>query len=166
MLARAVPGPSSSRSVEGYAVDEALQALMGEMMVFLRGLALDQGLTLQQLMLLRKIEAEGPQQPSRIADRYGISRSAVSVEISSLERRGWVSRSPVKGNRRGRLASLTPKAQKALRESHERRRAFLESGLAALSPTERRALTRSLWTVVEHLQTQREASGTLPGRCP
>lgn len=164
MLARATLEPPPASDPE--ALEEALRGLFVELMIFHRGLARDQGLTLQQLMLLKGIESEGPLQPSQIAERYGITRPAASVEISALERRGWVARSLVKGNRRSRLTSLTPKATRVLKQVHEARREFLERGFATLTSSQRHELDLALHVLQRHFQGWRDAARPASGRCP
>ncbi len=113
-MARMLLGRPASPAESG-AVWDALSSLVMETMMFHRQWARRQGLTPLQFTVLKSLDAQGPLQPSQIADQFGISRSAVSSEINTLEAGGWVLRTHPSGNRRTRLTSLTPRARRVLR---------------------------------------------------
>lgn len=161
MLASSVSARASSS--EKAEVEEALHDLMREMMLFHRGVARGLGLTLQQAMMLKVLGQEGPRQPSELAETFGITRPAVSVEVAVLERNGWVTRRAAPGNRRSRVVALTPRASRTLRSAMDASRQFFESGMASLSPSERREFARTLRTIVTHLHGQRGGDAAMPG---
>lgn len=52
---------------------------------------------------------------SDLADRLGVSRQAVAQAVSTLERHGYVVRSPDLVDARARIIELTPRGREALR---------------------------------------------------
>lgn len=143
------PAPSGPLSAEA-----ALNEILGEMMMFQRSLARDHGLTLLQLMVLKTIESDGPQKPSQIADRFGVSRPAVSSEVNTLEARHWVRRAPEPGDRRSLRTSITPKGRQTLALMDIARHRYFQRGLAALEPEERAAVGELLGRVAARLRLE------------
>ena len=148
---------TAPRAVEAQEVANALGDLFLETMMFHRQWARRQGLTMVQFAVLKTLLAEGPLQPSQIADHFGISRSAVSGEINALETGGWIVRTHPKGNRRTRLTSLTPHGRRVLDSATSEYRTQLARGYAGHSEEERTVLARTISALAAHLRGRREA---------
>lgn len=132
-------------------MDQALEAVLGELMILHRQMARENGLTMVQLMVLKTIALGGPQKPSHIADKFGISRPAVSSEINSLESAGWVRRTPEPGDRRSLRASLTPKGARTMTRMNLQRQAQLKNVIRGLTPLQAGQLADWLTTVANRL---------------
>ncbi len=141
---------------ESEAVWDALSALVMETMMFHREWARRQGLTAFQFTVLKSLDAQGPLQPSQIADRFGISRSAVSSEINTLESGGWVLRTHPAGNRRILLTSLTPRARRVLESAVREYRTRLVETLEDVPEGQRAQLTRTITSLVARLRDGRD----------
>jgi DNA-binding MarR family transcriptional regulator len=153
-----VRGPTAASSPIGetQAVWAALSDLVMETMMFHRSWAHRQGLTPIQFMVLKRLHTDGPLQPSQIAEYFGISRSAVSGEINTLESGGWILRTHPSGNRRTRLTSLTPRAHKVLETAGGEYRSHLAQGLSAVPAGQRAQLTRTITALVAQLRDLRD----------
>jgi MarR family transcriptional regulator, organic hydroperoxide resistance regulator len=159
-------GVPSETPGEAGPVWDALSDLVMETMMFHRAWARRQGLTSLQFTVLKTLHAQGPLQPSQIADHFGISRSAVSGEINTLEAGGWILRTQPKGNRRTRLTSLTPRARTVLETAGQEYRAQLIRGLSGVPAGERAQLTRTITALVAQLRQSRDGDGDPPKRSP
>jgi DNA-binding MarR family transcriptional regulator len=73
---------------------------------FLRKLEAN-GVTGAEWVLLRALYDAGVASPSRLADRLGMSRGAVSKLVARLHRKGLAERSHAGGDRRSQALSLT-----------------------------------------------------------
>jgi len=142
------------------AVWDALSALVQETMMFHRQWARRQSLTPLQFMVLKSLDAQGPRQPSQIADQFGISRSAVSSEINTLEAGGWILRTHPTGNRRTRLTSLSPRARRVLGSVVRDYRRHLIRGLAGVPANQQAQLTQTITALVAELRDDRNSRAT------
>lgn len=156
--------PALSTAGESEAVWDALSALVMETMMFHREWARRQGLTPLQFTVLKSLDAQGPLQPSQIADRFGISRSAVSSEINTLETGGWIVRTHPTGNRRTALTSLTPRARKVLRSAVDEYRGRLVAALDGVPVGQRGQLARTITALVARLRDGRDEAPAPPSR--
>src|SRR5579871_4298765 len=138
---------------ESEAVWDALSALVMETMMFHREWARRQGLTAFQFTVLKSLDAQGPLQPSQIADRFGISRSAVSSEINTLESAGWDLRTP-----------LTPRARRVLESAGREYRTRLVETLEDVPEGQRAQLTRTITSLVARLRDGRDEVPVGPPR--
>ena len=57
---------------------------------------------------------EGPRRASQLVDLAGVSKQAISQQLSHLERTGYVSIAPDESDQRARLVALTEKGERAL----------------------------------------------------
>lgn len=89
--------------------------------------------------------ADGPRRASHLVSQCGVTKQAVSQQISHLERNGYVSVRPDASDQRARLVALTPKGECA--QEHVRRlfteveEAWVERVGEADAAALRRALT-------------------------
>ena len=96
--------------------------------------------------ILATVEGAGqPLEPSVIAERLLVTTGSMTSLLDNLEKRGLIRRQPHPDDRRKLLIDITPAAQAIVDELlpslHAREREVMG---AALSPTEQRALLRSL----------------------
>jgi DNA-binding MarR family transcriptional regulator len=154
---------SGASPAETEAVWAALSGLVMETMMFHRQWARRQGLTALQFMVLKTLDREGPLQPSQIADRFGISRSAVSSEFNTLEAGRWILRTHPTGNRRTRLTSLTPKAHRVRATAGREYRARVLEALGDVPAGQRGQLAETITALVARLRDHRadDPSGPL-----
>lgn len=59
-------------------------------------------------LVLGQLRDHGPMSPSELGERLIVTRATVTGVVDSLERRGYVSRSPNPTDRRGVIVALTP----------------------------------------------------------
>ncbi len=59
-------------------------------------------------LVLGQLRDHGPMSPSELGERLIVTRATVTGVVDSLERRGYVSRSPNPNDRRGIIVGLTP----------------------------------------------------------
>ena len=67
-------------------------------------------------LVLGILRDQGPLSPSALSDRLIVTRATVTGVLDSLERRGFVRRSPNPSDRRGQVATLTPAGLAVLQE--------------------------------------------------
>jgi DNA-binding MarR family transcriptional regulator len=116
-------------------------------------------LTLAQYLALEAIDG-GQRHGSELAQGAGVSRSAVSQLVASLEGMGLVERREGDADRRLQPLELSREGRRALRASRERLRRSLDPLLGGLPPRRADELARSLAGVEEELR------GTAPPRRP
>ena len=119
----------------------------------------DPPLTPTQFLALRAIAAE-PLAAAELARRAGVSGAAVSQLVATLEREGWVERSPEPADRRRHLLALTPAGFETFQSATRLVYGRLGELLAELPRHEAQELTRLLERV-EHV-----LGGSPPPRRP
>jgi DNA-binding MarR family transcriptional regulator len=67
-------------------------------------------------LVLGILRDHGPMSPSMLSDRLIVTRATVTGVLDSLERRGFVARSPNPADRRGQIAEITPAGLAVLQE--------------------------------------------------
>ena len=95
--------------------------------------------------------------PAELADRTGVTRATITGLVDTLERDGFVTRTPDLSDRRMMSVRLTPRGERLLREilpSHFQRMAWL---MEPLDEEERRTMVRLLNKI-----TQRAAENPPP----
>jgi DNA-binding MarR family transcriptional regulator len=115
--------------------------LVDQMKQSVREVADDQGLSVAQLDVLRRLRHHGPSPMRRLAEQMNCEASNLTGLVDRLEVRGLVERQPEKGDRRVRLLALTTKGE-AL--SQQTRVAVAQRNPLATLPPERRALLGEL----------------------
>jgi DNA-binding MarR family transcriptional regulator len=92
-----------------------------------------ESVTLQQVLLLRRVEQLGKCTPSDIAERMHMSLPAVSQMIDRLFLLGLLMRNEALGDRRKKDVAVTPKGHAFLERIRRARSAEYEAGVASLS---------------------------------
>ncbi|WP_344236433.1 MarR family winged helix-turn-helix transcriptional regulator [Actinocorallia libanotica] len=90
----------------------------------------------------------GPTMPVRLAELSGMSRSAVTNALHTLERGGFVARRPSPTDRRAVTAELTAEGERRVREAFELQASREREWFAALDGAERAELTALLRRLV------------------
>ena len=80
--------------------------------------------------------ASGPRGMAELAQCFGVERAALTGLVDRAERRGFVSRSPVKGDRRALHVTLTSSGRRAAAAFHADASAELNRLLSPLAPNE------------------------------
>jgi DNA-binding MarR family transcriptional regulator len=87
-------------------------------------------------LVLGQLRDHGPMSPSELGERLIVTRATVTGVVDSLERRGYVLRSPNPNDRRGIMVELTPAGLEAVAQVrtiiHKQEREWM----AALSEAE------------------------------
>jgi DNA-binding MarR family transcriptional regulator len=82
-------------------------------------------------LVLGILRDRGPMPPSELGERLIVTRATVTGVVDSLERRGFVRRSPNPADRRSLLVEITPEGSAVLRELrtlvHRNEKAWLSS---------------------------------------
>jgi DNA-binding MarR family transcriptional regulator len=100
---------------------------------------------LPQMLVLSRLDREGPQSTSDLATTERVRPQSMSQTIAELEAQGLIARRPDPGDRRRTLLDLTGGGQEALREERARREGWLADALKTeLDSEERVALDRAL----------------------
>jgi len=121
-------------------------------------------ITLPQVRVLRLL-ATSPERASAIAEKAAVSRPALSGVIDGLEKRGWLRRTEVTGDRRGVALVLTDAGRRALAAAEGPMVERVEEVIGTLSPADRRTVLRGLSTLagaIEVWSADRKASGARP----
>ena len=92
--------------------------------------------TLPQVRVLRLV-AVAPERASAIAEKAVVSRPSLTGVLDGLEKRGWIRRAAVAGDRRGVSLEVTAEGLAALREAEKPMIGRLDEVLSTLSESER-----------------------------
>jgi DNA-binding MarR family transcriptional regulator len=104
----------------------------------------EESVTLQQILLLRRLQQCVESTPSEVAERMHMSLPAVSQMIDRLFVLGLITRTEAPGDRRRKNLALTSKGQTLLHRVRKTRAAEYAAGTAGLSPELRKQLSRLL----------------------
>ncbi|MGH7755920.1 MAG: MarR family winged helix-turn-helix transcriptional regulator [Vulcanimicrobiaceae bacterium] len=121
---------------------------------WLAEVAADLGISPQLGYALHNIPAQGGVTMSELASEMACDRSNATGVIDRLEARGLVERQASRTDRRAICVVLTA-AGRRLRKKIDERLEQAPPALAALSPTDQRALRRILETALAHAAAQR-----------
>lgn len=99
-----------------------------------------------------------------LADRQGVSAPTMSNTITTLEERGWVTRTRSAEDRRAVIIRVTEEGKKALEETHQRAENHLAALLEQLNPAERDTLAQGLQVL--HQVFESAHAGDAEGDCP
>jgi len=100
---------------------------------------------LPQMLVLARLDREGPQGTSDLASAERVRPQSMSQTVADLEAQGLIARRPDPGDRRRTLLELTKAGREALREERARREGWLAEALATeFDAEERAALERAL----------------------
>ena len=92
----------------------------------------DESVTLQQVLLLRRVQQSGKSTPSEIAERMHMSLPAVSQMIDRLFLPGLLARSESQIDRRRKDVAITPKGHRLLQLIRKARASEYAAGVAPL----------------------------------
>ena len=104
----------------------------------------DWSVTLQQVLLLRRVEQSGKSTLSEIAERMHMSLPAVSQMIDRLFQLGLLMRSESQMDRRRKDVAVTPKGHRLLQLIRKARASEYAAGVAALPVRLRSELAKVL----------------------
>jgi len=117
-------------------------------------------------LVLGILRDRGPMSPSELGERLIVTRATVTGVVDSLERRGFVRRSPNPADRRSLLVEITPSGLTVLQELRTLVHRNEKAWLAALSDAELRGYIELLHRIQDSLDEashRRERGLTPPG---
>lgn len=103
----------------------------------------DDALTPSQLAVLGTLVRSGPLTPRELADAERVKPPSMTRMLASLEAEGLVTRQPHPDDGRQVLVTLTDAAQARIRDSRERKNAWLSRELDQLNPQDRELVLRA-----------------------
>ncbi len=92
--------------------------------------------------------ASGPRGMAELAQCFGVERAALTGLVDRAERRGFVSRSPVAGDRRALRVTLTRSGRQAAAAFHADASAQLNRLLSPLAPSDREDFRTALAKII------------------
>ena len=92
--------------------------------------------------------ASGPRGMAELAQCFGVERAALTGLVDRAERRGFVSRSPVAGDRRALRVTLTRSGRQAAAAFHADASAELNQLLSPLAPSDRENFRTALAKII------------------
>ena len=104
----------------------------------------DTGLPLGQISVLATLDRMGPLTPGALAQHEQVRPPTMTKVLANLAEAGYVDRVADPADGRSQLVSLTPAAQKMLREDRRRRDEWLAALLIDLTPEQRDVLRAAL----------------------
>jgi DNA-binding MarR family transcriptional regulator len=117
----------------------------------------EEAVTLQQVLLLRRLQQSGQCAPSALADLMRMSPPAVSQMIDRLFGLDLVTRTEAPDDRRRKLIAVTPKATALLERVRKARASEYAAGVAKLSPKVRAEFLKVLRKALRELPEEVEA---------
>jgi DNA-binding MarR family transcriptional regulator len=111
----------------------------------------EESVTLQQVLLLRRLGQLGQSTPSELADRMRMSLPAVSQMIDRLFLLGLLTRAEAADDRRRKVIAVTERGNTLLGRIRKARAAEYAAGASRLSPKVRTELTRVLQKALTEL---------------
>lgn len=104
--------PKTSRSLP-IALLRARERVMGP----IRNMLADAGVTEQQWRVLRVLKEEGPQEPTRIADRACLLLPSLTRILQKLEGKDLIQRRAHPEDKRRQIVDITAKGEKIIQEN-------------------------------------------------
>lgn len=92
--------------------------------------------------------ASGPRGMAELAQCFGVEKAALTGLVDRAERRGFVSRSPVAGDRRALRVTLTSSGRQAAAAFHADASAELNRLLSPLAPNDREDFQTALAEII------------------
>jgi DNA-binding MarR family transcriptional regulator len=117
----------------------------------------DESVTLQQVLLLRRLQQAGQSTPSELAEMMRMSPPAVSQMIDRIFILDLVTRAEAAEDRRRKMIAVTHKARQLLERIRKARAAEYAAGACRLSPKLRVELGRVLRKALLELPVEAEA---------
>ena len=112
------------------------------------------GLSLSQMIILRKLHWQGQATPSQLSEFLEMSRAALSQSIDKLVEQGLVLRSEDQEDRRVKILGLTTLGKKFLDELHSHRYTWLPEELSALTPNEKEIIHQAFILLSKTIHTK------------
>lgn len=147
--------PPSAASLDGV---EAVRAVARLARVLERACG---SLGMAQYRVLSAIAA-GDERASRVAERLGLGRPAISAAVDALCREGLLERRDAPGDQRAFDLALTPSGLAQLNQIEGRMVAVLSEAVARTGDPHVTAALASLGPALESLRRERHARGTTP----
>ncbi|MDP5219363.1 homoprotocatechuate degradation operon regulator HpaR [Ruegeria sp. 2205SS24-7] len=121
--------PRTSRSLP-IALLRAREQVMGPV----RAMLADVGITEQQWRVLRVLKEDGPQDPTRIADKACLLLPSLTRILQNLENKGLIERETDQTDRRRQIVGVTTAGEKIINDNLDKSIALLEATRARLGP--------------------------------
>lgn len=119
-----------------------LRTVLGRL---IRRLRAEAALPMRQTTVLARLEREGPQSTSDLAERERMRPQSMAETVKELEAAGFVRRDADPTDGRRQLVALTPDGRQALKTDRSRREDWLARALAErLTAEERATLVRAI----------------------
>ncbi|WP_082772616.1 MarR family winged helix-turn-helix transcriptional regulator [Actinoplanes sp. TFC3] len=125
-------------------MENELTVVLEQLTRLVRQLATAGELSMSALMLLGRLEREGPQRLTELAVGEGVSQPGMTQLVGRLERDGWVRRTTSTGDRRGVLVEVTPAGRELVGVRRNQRAEALNHLLSTLHPEDQAAIGRAL----------------------
>jgi DNA-binding MarR family transcriptional regulator len=100
-------------------------------------------LTEAQHSVLSALVHIGPMSPGQLAEHDKVQRPSMTRTVVALEARGLVTRAAHPDDKRHVVVAATDAGQELVREIKRRRNAWLNKGLAGLTPAERETVAQA-----------------------
>jgi DNA-binding MarR family transcriptional regulator len=117
------------------------------------------GMTYPRMRLIHVIAEDGPRIMSLLRERLGVSARNITVLVDGLEKEGFARRVPHPTDRRATIIELTDEGRDVHRSVYAAHSDRAEALFAALSPADRRHLSRILATLADALAATSAAEG-------
>ncbi|MCG7520497.1 homoprotocatechuate degradation operon regulator HpaR [Ruegeria sp. Ofav3-42] len=127
--------PKTSRSLP-IALLRARERVMGP----IRNMLADAGVTEQQWRVLRVLKEEGPQEPTRIADRACLLLPSLTRILQKLEAKSLIRRRAHSDDKRRQIVDITAKGEKIIQDNMQVTLHLAEDIKAKLGPDRHEAL--------------------------
>ncbi|TKI03783.1 MarR family winged helix-turn-helix transcriptional regulator [Martelella alba] len=101
------------------------------------------GLSMTESMVMSRLANDGPATTAALARAEGIKPQSMGAIIASLEKSGYVQRTPHATDGRLRLVALTTEGTALRQRNREAKQLWLSRAIAGLSPQERDTLFTS-----------------------
>ena len=116
----------------------------------------DAGLTLQQVLLMSRVEEFGSASLAELADESPASLPALSQMVDRIVQKGWLDRSEDSIDRRRKAIRITPRAGVFLRRLEAARSADFELGLKPVSENLKAQLAAALERAAVEIESARQ----------
>ena len=124
--------------------DEELRLLIQKVARRIRNNRSSADLSDSQLGVLFRLEANGDRSPGELAEHEHVTPPSMNRTLNGLEAAGLVARHPADDDARRVRVSLTAAGLALIAETRALRSAWFAERLAALTPTERRAIEAAI----------------------
>jgi MarR family transcriptional regulator, organic hydroperoxide resistance regulator len=109
--------------------------------------------TAHQASILDHLDPREPTTLSRLAEHLGIGRSAMSIQVSRLKRRGFVRRGSIRGDRRKAGLTLTETGQRIKKHNTVLDPKLVVALLTSMPHAERESALRGLECIARYAVT-------------